>query len=200
MDKDIVNYFFELGNLARIRRSGYHLAGIKDSQPISDHIYRASMIAFILAKLEGADPYKAAVMCLFHDNAETRIGDVNKVTARYINSKEAEMAAFKDQVNKLPKEIAAELLDLFVEFEKCKTKEAVVAKDADYIECAIQSKEYLEQGYKTQDWIRNNELCVKTATAKNLLKSMHDAHSTDWWAGLKKRIIDENDRKSKESR
>lgn len=76
---------------------------------------------------------------------------------------------------------------LFEEYEDKKSKEAIIARDADMLETAFQAKEYLDLGYKAcQDWINNVEKCIKTKTAKKLLKVAKKTPFTDWWRGLKK--------------
>ncbi len=76
---------------------------------------------------------------------------------------------------------------MFLEYEDRTTKEGIVAKDADMLETAFQAKEYVDLGYKTcQDWIDNVEKCLKTKSAKTLLKEMKKIEFTDWWRGLKK--------------
>lgn len=191
--KDIANYLYEIGTLKNAKRTGWWFAGVKDPESIAAHSHRAAVIAYILARLEGADEKRAALICIFHDNAEVRIGDFNKVNARYIDSKKAEKMAFGEQVSKLPEDISKDILGMFNEIEEMKTKEGIIAHDAEQLECAIQAKEYLEQGYHSvKDFIDNvRDKRLITKTAKELLKSMEKTSSVEWWDGLKK-IPDDN--------
>lgn len=67
------------------------------------------------------------------------------------------------------------------------SKEQIVAKDADYLECAIQAKEYLEQGYThAQDWIDNCKKCVRTESAKRILDIIEKSNSQDWYKDIKR--------------
>ncbi len=184
--KDISKFFFELGQLKRVKRSGWWVAGIKDPETIAEHSFRAAIIARILAELEGADVNKVTTMVLIHDIPEARINDLHKVGARYIDFKKAEKSAFKEQLEKLPEKISKEFYSLFSELDKKETKEAIIAKDADLLECAIQAKEYLEQNYKdVENWINNVEKGLKTKSAKEILKLVKKGNSNDWWKGLK---------------
>lgn len=72
--KEFIKYFYELGMLKRLRRTGYHAAGIKDPETVADHTYRTIVIAYFIAKLEKADAERTILLTLFHDNVETRIG------------------------------------------------------------------------------------------------------------------------------
>jgi len=75
----------------------------------------------------------------------------------------------------------------FMELEERKTKEAIIAKEADYLEVAFQAKEYMEQGYKdAQIWIDNVDKVLVTKSAKELMKQLKKTSYNDWWKGLKK--------------
>lgn len=183
----ISDYIFELNALKKFRHSGTKLAGVKEPDTIAEHAYRTAVIGYILAKAEKADAEKVMLMCLLHDNAETRITDLHKVARRYIDTKKPEKTAYKEQLQNLPPEIAKTFWDGFVQYEDMTTKEGIVARDADMLETAFQAKEYLDTGYKAcKDWIDNVEKCVKTGTAKKLVKIIRKKPFTDWWRGLKK--------------
>ena len=190
--KEFIKYFYEIGMLSRTKRTGPYAAIIKDPETVTDHAHRASIIAYFIAKIEKADAEKAVLLTLFHDNIETRIGDRNKISARYIDFKDAEEKVWNDQTKNFPKEIKKDLQNIFKEFGENKTKEAIIAKDADLLECAIQAKEYLEIGYKSmQDWINNVKKRLKTKTAKKMIKIMEETHPESWWEGIKNIYLDE---------
>ncbi len=185
---NIVNYIFELGQLKRQKHSGYLHAGVTNPASVAEHAFRAAQIGYILAEMEGdADPQKVAMMLTIHDNAEARIGDQNKVMARYIEKGDAEINAFKDQLILLGKNIEEKWQELFNELEERKTKEGIIAKDADWLEVAFQAKEYYDLGHKSAwDWIANVETALETESAKKIMSEMKNTEFTDWWQGLKK--------------
>lgn len=184
--KKVCNYIFELATLKKFAHSGVKLAGVMNPDTIAEHVYRTAVIGYLLAKMEKADVSKVAMICLFHDNAETRITDLHKVTRRYIDSKKGEMAAYKEQVDGLPADLAKELTGFFMEFEEPKTKEGIICRDADMLEMAFQAKEYLELGHKAcQDWLNNVEKSIKTKSAKTLFREMKKTGFTEWWRGIK---------------
>jgi putative hydrolase of HD superfamily len=185
--KNILDLFFEFGQLKRVKRSGWWTAGIKDPESVAEHTSRACFIGYILSKLENADYKKVVLMLVWHDLPESRINDKDKIEARYINGRIGEEKAFEDQVKNLPENIREELLSLQREFNEGLTKEAIIAKDADYLECAIQAKEYFDIGYKkTEDWINNVGKALKTKSAKEIFTLIKNSDSLDWWKGLKK--------------
>ena len=185
--KNILNLIFEFGQLKRVKRSGWWFVGVKNPESVADHTSRTCFIGYLLSKLENVDPEKVVLMILSHDMPESRIGDKSKVEVRYVDGKKGEKKAFKEQVKDLPKNIQEELLGLHNEFEENITKESLIAKEADYLECAIQAKEYLDIGHKkAEDWIDNVGKVLKTKSAKEIFALIKKSDSLEWWKGLKK--------------
>ncbi|MFH1133356.1 MAG: HD domain-containing protein [Nanoarchaeota archaeon] len=182
----IVPFIYELGQLKRVKRSGWWIAHVKDPESVAEHSFRTALLGYLLAKEEGADAQKTAMMCLLQDVPEARLNDLHKVGHRYIDFKAAEAKAFAEQVSSLPAASSAELKALFSDFHDERSREGTVARDADLLECAFTAKEYLEQGHKDcQDWIDNVRGLLKTSTAKRLLAEMEKTPSRAWWHGLK---------------
>lgn len=99
----IAKYLYEIGHLKQQKRTGWWRMGVRDPESVAEHSFRTALIGYVLASPEGANPEKTATMCLFHDTAETRIGDMHWVTKRYVHVKEAEQKALHDQINQLPR-------------------------------------------------------------------------------------------------
>jgi putative hydrolases of HD superfamily len=182
----IVNFVFELGQLKRVKRSGWWLIGVKDPESVAEHSFRAAAIGYVLAKMENSDADKVMRMCLFNDLHEARLNDLHKVGHRYIDFKSAEKTAFDEQISILPDNIRDGLKGIIDDLQNDKTKEGIIARDADLLECAFQAKEYFDLGYDTTNWIDNVRKNLRTRSAKSLLKEMENHNSTSWWHGLKK--------------
>tara|TARA_Y100000310_G_C20448076_1_gene699378 strand:- start:153 stop:719 length:567 start_codon:yes stop_codon:yes gene_type:complete len=183
---NLVNFFFETGMLKHVKRSGWWLINVDNPENIAEHSFRTAIIGYFLAKLENVDADKVLKMCLFHDLHESRVNDLHKVGQRYIDFKSGEIKASKEQTESLG-EAGKEVFELNQEFHEKKTREANVAKDADYLEAAIQAKEYIDIGYKeAQNWIDNIKTVLKTDSAKKLIKLLEKTSSNDWWKDLKK--------------
>jgi len=184
--KNIINYFFELGMMKKIHHNGVMAAGVKIPDTIAEHSYRAAVIAFILADLEGVDSEKAACMLLFHDTPEARTGDHNKIAQKYIDRNKVEEEVIKDQMEQLPAKIA-NLIEKYWKAEHMgNSKLGKIAYDADLLETALQAKEYLDLGYPTKGWIDNVKKNLKTESAKKLLLQLEKTYFTEWWKNLKK--------------
>lgn len=187
--KKVSKFFAEIGNLSRIKRTGPILTGIKDSENIAEHVARAAQIAYVLAYLEEANPEKAAAIVLFHDNGEVRVGDQHKIASRYFNISMAEDRALQEQVKNLPAGLRKRILSLKKEHQDRKTREGIVARDADWLETAIEAKEYVEQGHDgMQNWIDNVKKALETESAKKLLEYIESEKDflNSWWKDLMK--------------
>src|SRR5579885_2454687 len=99
---NIAKYLYEMGQLKRVKRSGWWIAGIRDPESVAEHAFRTAIIGYVLAQMEGADAEKTALMCLIHDNHEARLNDQHRLGRRYIPSAGANEAAFTEQAARLP--------------------------------------------------------------------------------------------------
>lgn len=183
---NLTNFLFELGTLKQVKRSGWWQLNISNPESVAEHCFRAGVIGYVLAKMEKADAHKVTLICLFNDLHEARLNDLHKVGHRYIDFKKAETEAHREQTQELG-EIGKDIYALHEEFQARKSKEALVARDADLLENAFQAKEYLEVGYKdAQNWIENIRKILNTESAKKMLKEIEQTSSNDWWKNLKK--------------
>jgi putative hydrolase of HD superfamily len=185
--QNIAKYLYEIGQLKQVKRSGWWLAGIRDPESVAEHSFRTAILGYIIASLEGADPLKTAGICLFHDTHEARISDLHRVTKRYIKHREGERQAIKEQIDRLPPQIAEEVISFNDDYADRNSLEARIAHDADSLECLIQAREYQVQGYAdVQDWITNCQAALKTESAKNIAEECLQVEPSAWWEGLKK--------------
>ena len=181
-DKEIVNYIAEAGLLKRIARSGWWVIGIKNPESVADHSFRSAILAYCLAKSEKADAGKTVLMALFNDMHESRINDLHKMAQQYMDFEAAEKKSFNEQIKSLPKEMKGELFGLHKEYSAQKTKEAIVARDADILECLIQAKEYKSQGIKDADkFMKKPPKFLRTKSAKSLWRAAKSADLNKWW-------------------
>lgn len=186
---ELVKFFFEANNLGKVPRSGWRFLGLKDSEYVSEHCFGAMLTGYILAKLEGVNADKVIKLLLVHDLHESRTGDLDLIAKRYLEHETADKKALKEMVSRLPKGLGREIISLHGEFDERKSREAVIAAQADLLQCALKARELIGQGNpQAQDWIDNARKRLKAAKAKNALKLLDEIekqHSTDWWQGLK---------------
>jgi putative hydrolase of HD superfamily len=173
-------YLLELGMLKRAKRSGWWIAGVKDPETIAEHSFRTAVVGSVLALMEGADPAKVALMCVFHDTQETRIGDIPHIGRRYLTAAHNEKVT-ADQVSAAHPAVAAGINRVVDEYENGDSLEVVVAHDADKLECLLQAVEYREQGYaNVQNWIDTSKASLKTASAQELAEAALSMTSVEW--------------------
>ena len=182
-----LDFFAEAGLLKKIKRSGWWVAGIKDPESVAEHSFRTAVIGYYLAHLEGVDPYQVITMALFNDIHESRINDLHKMGHYYIDFKDAEKRVFRDQILHLDKRVSRELSTFRSEYDQQKTKESVVARDADILECLIQAKEYYDRGFtKAKRFFKTAPSKLKTPSAKRMWQSIRSWDSSQWWQGITK--------------
>lgn len=178
--KKIANFFFELQVLKRTSRSGLKNVGIKNSDSVAEHIFLTAQIAYVLGKMEKVNAEKAALIALFHDNGEARLGDSDLVKRTYLNTNGAEEKVFFDQIKNLP--VEKELKEIYKEWVKQDSSEAIVARDADLLELVLQIKCFLDSGNKLLPiWLKFIKANLKTKSAKKLLETIVKTNIDDWW-------------------
>lgn len=185
--KDIINFLAEAGQLKRVKRSGWWVIGIKDPESVADHCFRCAVLGYILARMEKADPYRVLLMSLFNDIHEARINDLHKMGHRYINFKSAERKVHKEQLKLFPAFIRKEFSALRNDYDRQYSQEAIIARDADILECIIQAKEYLDFGFKqAKSFIEVGRKFLRTKSAKLIVNGMDSWDHKEWWLHLKK--------------
>ncbi|MEV0577046.1 HD domain-containing protein [Streptomyces sp. RTGN2] len=173
-------FLYEAGTLKNTRRTGWWMAGVSDPESVAEHSWRTSLIASIIAKLEGADPARAAFLAVWHDTQETRTGDVNHVGKKYAPAGDPQ-AVTADQTAGMPEPLASTVRELVAEYEAKESPEAICARDADKLECMLQGIEYKAQGYENaQRWIDNSRGRIVTETGNRLADELLGQGALDW--------------------
>ena len=82
--KRIADLLFEARMLKEIPRSGLHFLGA-GRESVAEHVYSTTFIAYVMSRLNPeVDGLKLISMCIVHDLAEARIGDLNSVQKAYV--------------------------------------------------------------------------------------------------------------------
>jgi putative hydrolases of HD superfamily len=183
MSKDLANAIFEMFELNRTPRSGWQRAGLRYSmvENVAEHNCFVAQIAFVLAILEDQDPGPVVCEALFHDNAEPRTGDHNKMNGRYFDKTEGERRAFKDFIARLPSSVSSSILKHFDDFEEGKSVIAKIVKDADLLQMAFQGKYYASIGYKFADqFVTSVGKKLQTKSAKIIYEQLLNTEFYEW--------------------
>ena len=176
--KSIVDFLFEVGILSKTPRSGFHFLG-SGQQSVAEHVHRTLYAAFVLSSMEkDVDTEKVLKMALFHDLAEARTSDLNYVHQKYAQTHEQK--AIEDLAETV--DFGSDILEVLKEYRGRKTKEALIAKDADQIEWILSLKEQVDTGNsRAKTWLPPAVKRLTTGTAKKLAEKIIKTNSDDWW-------------------
>ncbi len=178
--RDTTGFLYEIGLLKRYKRTGWSLVGVPSPESVADHSFRASVVAAVIAAMEGADPQRAAFLALWHDSQETRTTDLPHLAKSYVSAARNEQVT-QDQVAPLPPPVAGLISAAVAEYEAGETLEARCARDADKLDCLLQAREYQEQGHaNVQPWIDTSVVALVTQSAKQIAHEAITENSLSW--------------------
>ncbi|MBN2398653.1 MAG: HD domain-containing protein, partial [Deltaproteobacteria bacterium] len=107
-----------------------------------------------------------------------RTGDMNYVNKKYVAVDETK--AVDELAKTLP--FGEEIRNAIKEFNEKKTRESLIARDADQLALILQLKEYGDLGNKySKEWIAFAVKRLCTDTAKKLAGVITDTDSSEWW-------------------
>lgn len=174
----IANFLFELGMLKKTPRSGFQFLG-SGGESVAEHSYRVAMIGYTMAKLSHhPDPYRVVCLCLFHDIAEARTGDMNYVNKQYVEVDE--QGAIDDLGKSLP--FGSELIDATAEYRAAETSASHLAHDADQLDLILELKQQQDLGnpYAIR-WIQFACGRLRTELGRTLAARIETTDSSAWW-------------------
>jgi putative hydrolase of HD superfamily len=176
--KKIANLLFEAKILKEIPRSGYHFLGA-GKESVAEHSFSTTFIAYVMSQLlPEVDALKLTNMCLVHDLAEARIGDLNTVHKKYVTADENK--ALEDATAGLS--LGHNLVELIQEFNDGRTAEARLARDADQLALILELKELIDIGYEPpKTWIQNVIDRLQTETGKKIGEAVMQTNRDEWW-------------------
>src|SRR6185503_10644170 len=102
-----------------------------------------------------------------------RINDLHKMGHYYIDFRTAEKKVFDHQIEELNLKVKKELSAFRGEYDKKTSKESLVSRDADILECLLQAKEYYDAGYLgAKKFFNKAPDFLKTKSARRLWQQM----------------------------
>ena len=175
--KRLADFLFEAGMLRKTPRTGYQFLGT-GSENVAEHSFRTAVIGYVLASMAGADVARTALMCLFHDLHEARVGDFNYVNRLYDESRDLDALADCLTGTGLEEDVAG----LWREAEEAGTLEARLARDADQIDLILNLKEQLDLGNAyAAKWLECSLERLRTEEGRRLAAVIRETDHTDWW-------------------
>ncbi|OPY87306.1 MAG: hypothetical protein A4E73_03723 [Syntrophaceae bacterium PtaU1.Bin231] len=176
--KEIANFLFEVGMLNKTPRTGFQFLG-SGKESVAEHILRTLFIGYALCKLDpSVDELKVLRMCLVHDLPEARTGDMNYMYKKYVTVDEEK--AVRDLTENLP--FGGEIKALLGEFNEKKTRESLLAHDADQLGLILLLKEYGDLGNKySREWLDYAVRRLCTDEGRKLADAILRTDWTQWW-------------------
>lgn len=177
----IADLLFQAHHLKRIQRTGYAFLG-PGAESVAEHSFSTAFVGYVLSRLEpDVDGSRLVIMCLTHDLAEARTGDLNYVQKKYVESNEKR--ALEDTFCDLA--FGPELTTIIDEFNQCRTLEARLAHDADQISFLLELKALADMGYKPPtSWFEIVSGRVKTQTGQKVAREIEKTPWDRWWRKL----------------
>jgi putative hydrolase of HD superfamily len=175
---DIANFLFEVGMLKKTPRTGFQFLG-SGYESVAEHILGTIFIGYTLCKLEpDVDEWRVLRICLVHDLPEARTGDMNYVNKKYVSVNEEKAIRELTETLFFGEDIKAAI----DEFNEKRTREALIAHDADQLALILQLKEYGDLGNKySKEWIEFAIKRLSTDTAKKLADAILKTDFSHWW-------------------
>lgn len=179
--RDILEFFKTVGNLKRIKRTGWVLKGIKEAESIADHTYRVAVMCMILGKKRRLDMRKLLDMALIHDLGETATSDIRYEEGGKVIASEKAKNTIEDDilVRIFPATGNGDFyLSLWREFRDQSSPEARFLKQVEKLEMALQALEYGEFGTKKallDEFFENARKYITDRQFMSLLKEIEQA-------------------------
>ena len=176
--KEIANFLFEVGMLNKTPRTGFQFLG-SGRESVAEHILRTLFIGYSLCKLDpSVDELKVLRMCLVHDLPEARTGDMNYMNKKYVTVDE------KKAVRELAEHLSFgdEIKDVLAEFNEKRTRESLLAHDADQLGLILVLKEHGDLGNKySPEWLDYAVRRLCTDEGRKLAEAILRTDWTEWW-------------------
>ncbi len=177
MKKDILHFFEPINLIKHLERKGWVLkgvTGIKDT--IASHSLGAASLGWLLSEMEEVDSNKVIKMLLIHDLIMAYIDDLTPADKSYVNKDEIEKKSMEKLMRILPAKIAKEFGELINEYQEQKTKESIVAREADELDTLLQARIYSKRLNKDilSEFLKTYQKYFKTATGKQLWNELHE--------------------------
>jgi len=176
----ILNFIVEIEKLKGVLRKT-KVVGIDRYENSAEHSWHICLSALLLKEYanEPINIDRVIKMLLIHDLGEIDAGDTIVYATNKEEIKQREAEGFKRLFALLPPEISSELIELWQEFEECKTPEAIYANAIDRIPPVLQNLHN-----NGQSWLENNISFEQVIEVNSKISS----GSNQAWENLKPKL------------
>lgn len=146
---DLATFFQAALKLKTVKRQGWkNSLALNQPESVADHCFAMTAIAMVLSDKKNLDTAKVLRMSLLHDLAESLVGDIVPEAMSKSKKMRLENAAMKKIFKKLDSRLRKEYWEIWQEYQKHSSDEAVFLHQVDKLEMALQAGAYREQGHK----------------------------------------------------
>ncbi|XP_023307644.2 uncharacterized protein LOC111689403 [Lucilia cuprina] len=174
---DILQFMELIGNLKHTKRTGWVLRNVNDCESISGHMYRMSILTFLLDGTEGLNQIRCMELALVHDLAESLVGDITPFCG--VSKEEKKNMEFKamEDICKLIEPRGKRMMELFEEYEHGESAESRFVKDLDRLDMVMQAFEYEKRDdclLKHQEFFDSTEGKFNHPFVKKLVNEIYE--------------------------
>lgn len=138
--------------LKEVPRSGWLRSGVLQPESVADHSWGTAILCLLFGDYYGIDASRALQIAVVHDAAEVITGDI-AATPELLASAEkvAEKSAGEAEAisTMFPTEATAHLTALWEEYEQSHSREALVVRDLNLLDMALQALLYTSEARRT---------------------------------------------------
>ncbi|XP_016945270.3 uncharacterized protein [Drosophila suzukii] len=174
---EIIQFMELIGNLKHTKRTGWVLRDVNDCESISGHMYRMSMLTFLLDGSEGLNQIRCMELALVHDLAESLVGDITPFCGVSKDEKRAMEFKAMEDICKLIEPRGKRIMELFEEYEHGETAESKFVKDLDRLDMVMQAFEYEKRDnclLKHQEFFDSTEGKFNHPFVKKLVNEIYE--------------------------
>jgi len=171
----LLNFFEKVLDLKNIPRQGWKdKLQIDNVESVAEHTYSTAIMSMIYSDLHEFDTEKIIKMALLHDLAESITGDLTPDKISKKNKHKKENLAMKQILKNLPSKVSESYFEIWSEYQKKSTQEAILVHDIDKLEMAFQAKFYQNEGIskeKLQQFFNDAIRNIKNKNLRNILSN-----------------------------
>lgn len=172
MEENVINYYVLCNRLKHVIRTGWQDWNINSDriESVAEHIYGVLMLAISMNSEFNydIDIKKVLYMLSVHELEEIIIGDLTMFQINREEKKKIGHEAVSKILSKLKNK--DEIMELILEFDERKTKEAFFAYQCDKLECDLQARLYDLSGCATL-FKETDNISLKDPKVQDLLAS-----------------------------
>lgn len=141
--ESVLGFFGMAGRLKSEPRKGWvSKLRMKNPESVADHSYRTALMAMAYSDARGLDTAKVLKMALIHDLPEAIVGDSIPGERTVRRKLTLESAAMKEILEEMPSVQRTEYGKIWQEFNHGESEEALLVRQVDKLEMAVQASEY----------------------------------------------------------